>query len=106
MSMNPPDFAIARWSFSVAAFILAARVAWWLATERPDVPNGQSLVVAVLIYAAIGGLWMASINWVHGREPQPMLPPSFSAVFMECDFVELPLRVPAGEVLHVIPLNK
>ncbi len=70
MSMSPPDFVIAKVSFCLAAAILSLRIAWWLAMERPpQASHANTVLFATVVFAAIGGLWIASLLWVDGRRP-------------------------------------
>ncbi len=68
MSMTPPDYSVAKGSFCFAALILTARVAGWLALERP--PEARPLhtvLFAFVILGAIGAIWIAGLVWVDAR---------------------------------------
>ena len=61
MSMSPPDFMIAKASFSVAALVLAARVAWWLGMELPaNITRTHVVIFAFAVFGGIGALWISS----------------------------------------------
>ena len=67
MSLNPPEYYIARWCFLLATLILLGRLGWWLAFERSG-DKTQTFFLAVLIFGFIGGLWIFSMGWITARE--------------------------------------
>jgi len=87
MSMNPPDFLVARVAFSIAALILIARVAWWIGAELPrNTSRMNAAIFAFIIFGAIGALWISSLGWVNQRrslaltKDEPAKPPTVMSV--------------------------
>jgi hypothetical protein len=66
MSLNPPEFVVARACFSIAAAVLFLKTAVWL--------TGMSLggvwrfTVPVILFGLIGLLWVESWAWVARRQ--------------------------------------
>ncbi|MFH0873045.1 MAG: hypothetical protein V1878_11265 [bacterium] len=70
LSMNPPDFTIARVSFTFAAIMLLARIGWWIAFEQQG-NILQLLVFAFILFGLIGSLWFISMKWISKRQELP-----------------------------------
>lgn len=74
MSVPPaPEFAAARWCFSIAVLSLTIRFGWWVAVEQAQV-NNLNLIVAFLIFGSLGALWVGAMNWVNKRQSVIMTP--------------------------------
>lgn len=67
MSMNPPEFVMAKVCFTVAATIFFARVGFWLASAA----TGQiERVLMTGAICAIGGVcWVELLHWVDQKAP-------------------------------------
>jgi len=79
LGMNPPQYGLAVVSFSVAALLLGARIAWWLATEQDETASTTSLLLlAFLLIGSIGASWAGSLIWVNGLAKRDPLSISFS----------------------------
>lgn len=69
LSMTPPAFDVARVCFTASALMLALRVGWWLAVERPlGTTPAQAMVFAFVTMGGIATIWIASLTWVDGRK--------------------------------------
>ena len=94
MSLTPPDFVIARWSFSIAAIIAFFKAAVWLANQRHS--RYLVLVVAFISFGAVGVGWLLSMQYVNRRMvmqklltqnvPTPAATPSQAPVAPRLDF--------------------
>jgi hypothetical protein len=85
---------------------------WWLwrefaAKRLSDSKNtGRARKTATIIAAAIL-ICVVAYPWLFARRKVVLpSPPQDTAIFMECETVGLPLTVPAGETLPVIPVNQ
>ncbi len=71
------------------------------------VKTGPSRFVAPLIL-----LLIIIVAWIYGPEvsaiqrPEQTAKPVATNIFMECDWVSLPITIPPYTTLHLIPLNK
>lgn len=75
MSMTPPDFVVAKASFTLGASVLILRMAWWLAMERPaGASQSHTVIFSVILFAAIGGIWISSLLWVDNRRSMGSMP--------------------------------
>jgi hypothetical protein len=76
LSVNPPEFLIARYSFVLAAVLLSFKVAHWSRTSKSG--TGERMVITFLIFGTIGVLAVESWRWVDRRTalaPHPVKPP-------------------------------
>jgi hypothetical protein len=65
MSMNPPDFIIAKSVFALAAGILSLKVAYWLV--RSGSKPVERLALGLVVFGAIGVLAVESWGWIDRR---------------------------------------
>jgi hypothetical protein len=65
MSMNPPDFSVAKSVFALSAAILSLKVAYWMAKSgsRPL----ERMVLGFVIFGTVGVLAVESWKWVDRR---------------------------------------
>jgi hypothetical protein len=73
MSAAPPDFTVARVCFSVAAMIVSAKSAAWIAGVSAS--RNERTVAAFMIFGLIGASWVWSYSWVLSRQVGPLSPP-------------------------------
>src|ERR1700733_11586379 len=66
MSMTPPDFIIARVSFTAAAIILTTKTAIWLVNFGS--PRGDRAFAAFFVLGMIGAGWVWAYTWVLFRQ--------------------------------------
>jgi hypothetical protein len=66
LSMAPPHYIIAQFCFSLAGLLLLSRTAWWIAFEQSANTNAwQRGLFVVIVFGAIGFIWLRSIEWVQ-----------------------------------------
>jgi hypothetical protein len=70
LSMAPPEFSIAKACFSLAACILLAKTAWWVAFDSAGSAARERLLVCCVVFGLTGVLWAVSIIWIQRREPK------------------------------------
>lgn len=67
LSMAPPHYIIAQFCFSFAGLLLLSRTAWWIAFEQSANTNAwQRGLFVVVVFGAIGFIWLRSVEWVQG----------------------------------------
>jgi len=96
---------------------------WWLTGERkppvrllnsqgiPIIPAKRMAVATVVVVTLITSviaipIWFAFRHHFRVQLVQVATLDQTTAVFMECNVATLPLSLPNGESVHVIPLNK
>lgn len=65
LSSDPKDISAALWFFGIAAVLAAGRAGHWLVTE--DSPPLPKPILAVVLFGAIGALWIISYSWTHNK---------------------------------------
>jgi hypothetical protein len=65
LSMTPPDFLLARGSFTLAVIIFLGKLGWWLA--QTDISRAQKASLAFLLFGFTGIGWVESWRWVSSR---------------------------------------
>jgi hypothetical protein len=68
MSMAPPAFRIAQWSFTLAALVFLSRLSFSLASSTA---TAERITLTVLLFAVGGVCWVELLRWVDSRMPQP-----------------------------------
>lgn len=66
MSTSPPEFVAARWFFTGATALLLLRLGLWLARAHSGIE--LRLVLAFLLFGAIGTAWVGALRWATVRE--------------------------------------
>jgi hypothetical protein len=66
LSMSPPDFIVAKVCFTIGALLLVGKLVWSFSRQETLTP--QSLLLAAVLFALVGGGWVWSWHWVKGRE--------------------------------------
>jgi hypothetical protein len=66
MSMTPPEFWVARVSFTVSAGVFLVKVTPWLAAV--NVGGVERLLLTFLIFGVVGVGWAGAWRWVNTRE--------------------------------------
>jgi len=67
--MSPPDYFLAKISFTFAAVVFIARIGWWLVIEAPHaLSTNELLFITFVVFGVAAALWVASIKWVDGKQ--------------------------------------
>lgn len=69
MSMAPPAFVMAKWSFTLAALFFFAKLGFWLASSRGAALERVALTVVLFALGSV--CWVELLHWVDSREPSP-----------------------------------
>ena len=64
--MTPPQYWIARGSFTLAALIMLPKVAYWLLMMDSSVATRR--LVGAVLFALIGVGWVETMRWIDGLE--------------------------------------
>jgi hypothetical protein len=68
MSLNPPEFTVARVCFIIAALVLLARFSWWISIEQQRI-SGILLISSLTAAFFLIGLFLGSgLHWINKRK--------------------------------------
>jgi hypothetical protein len=65
LSMSPAQYVLAQVCFSLSALLLSCRIAWWMGVEYSGGSSLHRATLAVVIFGAIGLLWVELLAWTH-----------------------------------------
>jgi hypothetical protein len=64
---SPPPVNLVLWCFTIAALVVLAKLAVWVATSYPTFTRDERLIVVIVILATAGS-WYAARTWAFERQ--------------------------------------